>query len=209
MKVAILVPSMSEVKADFAMSLAAMCGYTAAVGGYHLAILNEKSSMITAARNNLVRKAIDLGFDKALFLDSDMKFQPDALVRLAGHNVQIVAATYNKRVHPYTTLGTFPQPITAEHEGLVPATTLPGGIMMIDRAVFDKFPSPWFRETYETAFVSADNPDGIVGEDINFCRSAKKAGVDIWCDLDVTYGAVHIGENHVGMGRPETVKAAA
>lgn len=208
MKVAILVPSMSEVKADFAMSLGALCGYSAA-SGFQLSIFNEKSSLITAARNNLVRRAIDIGFDKALFLDSDLRFAPDALLRLARWEKPIVGATYNKRVPPYTTLGTFPRAVTAQDEGLVPAVTLPGGLLMIGRDVFDKIPSPWFRETYEQEYVSDSNPDGIVGEDINFCRAAHKAGIPIWCDLDVTYGTAHIGEHPIAMSRPEAIKAAA
>lgn len=199
-KVAILIPSMSEVKADFALALAGMAAYSA-VAGHQLMIINEKSSLITAARNNLVRRAIEMKADYALFLDSDMQFPCDALIRLLKHDKDVVAATYNKRVHPFNTLGVFKGKVDAAQTGLVEAESLPTGLMLIRMGVFRKFQSPWFRETYEESCRTDTNPDGVVGEDTNFCRSVRGAGMKVWCDLDLTYGTVHIGERHVAMSK--------
>lgn len=199
-KIAVLIPSMSEVKADFALALAGMTGYSA-VSGHQMMLINEKSSLITAARNNLVRRAREAGADYALFVDSDMQFPPDALVRLVTHDKDVVAATYNKRVPPFSTLGNFRGEIRTEHKGLIEADSLPTGLMLIRMAVFDRFRAPWFRESYEDEFRTDSNPDGVVGEDINFCRSVRKSGLKVWCDIDLTYEMVHIGERHIGMQR--------
>lgn len=37
----------------------------------------------------------------------------------------------------------------------------------------------------------------MISEDNNFCRRARKAGFQLWCDLDLTYKVSHIGEQHV------------
>lgn len=37
----------------------------------------------------------------------------------------------------------------------------------------------------------------VVSEDINFCRKAERHGFEIWCDLDLTYELIHLGEHGV------------
>ena len=196
---------MTMVHADFAVSLASIMAHTAKHTSHQVFLINEKSSLVTAARNSLVRKALTHEVDAMLFLDSDMTFPADTLDRLWTRYTSIVGATYNKRAAPYTTLGTFPEAPKPGQGGALSATMLPAGCLMVAAHVFDLLPAPWFRETYEDEFRSDDNPDGVVGEDVNFCRAAIKAGFDIWCDLDLTFdpSMAHIGEQRICVGRPK------
>lgn len=151
--VAILVPSDDDWKADMSMAMAGMCAFTT---GNHIAklfIANQKASMITMARNDLVKQALDVKADYLLFVDSDMVFPNDALGRLMGYDLDIVGATYNKRVPPFETLGRIrPEPGKTVDDlmkgGLHEAEYLPGGFLMVKADVFRKLEWPWFFECF-------------------------------------------------------------
>lgn len=195
---------MTMVHADFAVSLASVLAYTAGQTKHQVLLANEKSSLVATARNNLVRRALEWGADAVLFLDSDMTFPSDTLDRLWNHHRMVVGATANRRAPPYTTVGDFPVPPHPGQTGLLAATMLPVCCAMINTAVFEKVQAPWFRETYDEADRSESNPDGVVGEDVNFCRSARKAGIEFWCDLDLTFdpSMAHIGEQRIRVRAP-------
>ena len=87
-KVAICFPSADMVNADFALALAGLCNSTPPL---ETPIVNNKSSIVAAARNDAVRRARELGCDHILFLDSDMTFPRTTLHRLLVHREQLVA----------------------------------------------------------------------------------------------------------------------
>lgn len=162
---AICMPSFSTIMADTAMALSALTSYTVNVRAARVALCNQKASMITMARNDLVSRSLDLGADYILFVDSDLTFPPDAAVRLMGHGRDIVGATYSKRVPPFETLGK----LKGRWEdfkagGLCPAEFLPGGFLMIKADVFRKVPWPWFHETMQRPGGSMDSFIGLVND---------------------------------------------
>lgn len=149
-KLAICLPSMSDVKADHADCYAAAAIYMASKG-YALAMVREKSSMVTAARNNLCERSLEMGADWIFMADSDMAFPHDAIERLIKHDKDICGATYNKRVPPYETLGRMKVPADMTKftkGGLWEAEYLPGGFMLIRASALKTIPKPWFFETY-------------------------------------------------------------
>ena len=76
MKTLIAVPCMDSVPTPFCRSLAML----QKVGD--CAISFQVSSLIYTARDNLARKAVDMGADQILWLDSDMVFNPDLMEQL-------------------------------------------------------------------------------------------------------------------------------
>lgn len=211
-KVAVCVPSQSMVHADFAVALAGLMLYSAS--SVSLALINEKGSMITDARNRLVQRSLDFGADYILFVDSDMVFPGDALIRLLTADKDIIGAIYNKRVHPYETLGKLlggKRDLSAG--GVVEAEFMPGGFMLIHTKVFralmeeNRRKQVWFREFYD---LPESEPNRLMSEDYRFCWSARKAGFQVWCDLDITDELVHIGEQHVSCRvKPRPIAEAA
>lgn len=188
-KVAVLIPSADHVCADFAMSLATMMSSSAA--SFRMVLMNEKSSLITIARNNLVKRALDFGADYALFLDSDMTFPQNTLLRLVSHKKDVVAATYRKRVAPFDLLGKLKD--TDRSDGVAEAEHLPTGCMLINAKVLKGLSWPWFFETYdETEFATP-----YAGEDINFCRKARANGFSVWADIPLSHAMGHIGQQTV------------
>jgi hypothetical protein len=250
--VALCIPSFSTWMADMAMAFSALCGHTVNVKAARLAMCNQKASMITMARNDLAQRALEMNADYCLFIDSDLVFPPDALVRLLSHNKDIVGATYNKRVPPYETLGKLkgaaPSIEVLQKGGLYEADYLPGGFMLIKTEVFKKLSWPWFFECFNRqgtpmeSFIGMMNDifmlaptQGVIdsltmsselnkwlaedwplepgnrcmSEDFSFCRKARRAGYQMWCDLDLTWQLKHIGENAVSCEPPRGQQAQA
>ena len=153
------------------------------------------SSLIYETRNNLAAKAIDEGFDRVLWLDSDMRFQPDMLERMnalmdAGH--PFVCGLFFTRKAPITPCvyaclemheGT-PICIPFQHWPDEPFEAQACGfgavLTSVDllRRVKEKFPQPF-------------TPIPGFSEDFSFCLRARAFGVFPWCDPAIKVD--HIG----------------
>ena len=159
------------------------------------------SSLIYDARNSLARQAINEGFDRMLWLDSDMEFETDLMERLAAdmdEGRDFVAGIYFKRKAPvspvvYSEIGH----MEVENGGIRPYA-LPyedypkdqiftckgvgfGGCMLsvnMLKAVVDKYGLPF-------------SPILGFGEDLSFCARARELGFELYCDSRVKLG--HIG----------------
>lgn len=162
------------------------------------------SSLVYDARNNLAKQAVTEGFDRILWLDSDMEFNPDLLQKLSAdldEGREFVSGIYFKRRAPV-------QPVIYEKVGYIhdeqqdtvqpvaiSYTDYPrdaifetegvgfGGVLMttdLVKRVADKFGLPF-------------SPILGFGEDLSFCTRARDVGAKIYCDSRVKLG-------HVGLG---------
>jgi hypothetical protein len=206
-RVAICVPSMSTWAAKTAVCHSEL-GIYSTLHDIAVKTICHECSVISMSRNKLVRLA--LGFDPActhiLWVDSDMTFPYDGLERLLAHDKDVVGAFYNRRMHPYTTVGHLLHPADVSKGGLHRADIMPHGFVLAKREVYEKLPPPWYSEGYDPVYANADDPDGSVGEDVSFSRKAVAAGIEIWCDADLTFEVGHIGEVVVPCLRPEPIK---
>ena len=185
-KVAICFPSGDMVHADFALALAGLCNSTPPI---ETPIVNNKSSIVAAARNDGVRRAQEMACDYLLFLDSDMVFPRSTLHRLLVHRKDIVGAIYAKRVPPYSLLGTaLEAKPTCDEQGLTEMRRVPTGCLLIRMAVFEAMSKPYFR------FLTDEASGEITGEDYVFCDRARAAGFRIWCDTKLSLEIGHIGQ---------------
>lgn len=202
-KVALCVPSGQTWTAHTAVSLIALSVHSA-VNDIGTTVVCKQCSQISMSRNMHVREA--LAFEPQathlLWVDSDMKAPRDALVRLLGHDKDIVGAFYNKRVPPYETVGHLINASDLSSGGLRKADVMPGGFVLVRREVYETIAPPWYRESYDKHLATDIDPDGTVGEDVNFSKAAIEAGYDIWCDLDLTFEIGHVGEIVVPCHRP-------
>jgi cellulose synthase/poly-beta-1,6-N-acetylglucosamine synthase-like glycosyltransferase len=185
-KVAICFPSADMVHADFALALAGLCNSTPPI---ETPIVNNKSSIVAAARNNGVERAQEMACDYMLFLDSDMIFPRSTLHRLLIHGKDIVGAIYTKRVPPYSLLGTaLESKPTSDEQGLTEMKRVPTGCLLIRMKVFETLSKPYFR------FITDEASGEIIGEDYVFCDRAREAGFRIWCDTKLSLEVAHIGQ---------------
>ena len=185
-KVAVCFPSGDMVHADFALSLAGLCCSSFPLD---LVIVNTKSSIVAAARNDAVKIAEEAGAGFLLFLDSDMTFPRTTLRRLLAHDRDIVGAHYTTRVPPHNLLGApLGGDIAVDGDGLVAMRHMPTGCLLIRMSVFAQLKRPYFR------FLFSEDTGEVHGEDYVFCDLAREAGFAIWCDANLSLEMGHIGQ---------------
>lgn len=187
MKVAVCIPCQDQVSAGFSYDLARLFGSNSG-----LMIFQVKGTIIPMQRATLANAAMEAGATHCLWVDSDMRFPPDALRRLLQHNEPIVAANYPTRRPPILP--------TAEHKehgslfdhpeatGLIEVSHCGMGLMLVDTNVFRTIGEPYFALGF--------NPieKAYVGEDFFFCKRAREKGHKILIDQDLSKEVRHIGE---------------
>lgn len=192
MKVKVGVPARDTVLTGFAHSLAMMVGRSA-VCGIDFSLSTSAGTLICDQRNSLAKAALEDGSDYLLFLDSDMRFPADTLVRLLDRKAPIVAANYTTRRAPaepvaFKRIGTLEKLYTDEDStGLEECSAVGLGVALIHRSVFEKMEKPWFWIPYIA------ESDGHWGEDVWFCNQARKAGFPVMIDQDLSKEVKHIG----------------
>lgn len=183
-KILICVPCMDMVASGFAQSLAML-----QKGGNETAIMFECGSLIYDARNKLAKQAIKMQADYTMWLDSDMIFKPDTMVRLLAHDVPIVSGAYFRRSPPYH-LVAFDKCDTETREWTdlpLPTETVKCGgvgfgcVLVRTDVLFE------VAAKYKTWF----EPTNGFGEDLSFCYRARECGFDILLDPTITCG--HVG----------------
>lgn len=197
MRTLIAIPSMDQVPAQFAASLAMLERVTDdTVVGFQI------GSLIYEARNQLARQAIKIGADYVLWLDSDMIFQPSVLKRLyedykAGKG-DIVSGLYFRRVLPFTPVvfntleivDNKPQWTAPENipEDVFEAGGVGFGCVFMDTGVLADVMSKFEGNAF--------TPLNGVGEDLSFCWRARQCGYKIVVDPAVELGHIaHITVN--------------
>lgn len=156
-----------------------------------------KNSLIYDARNILAGRAIAGGFDRILWLDSDMVFSRDLLIRLSkdlDDGKEIVSAVYFKRKPPFTPI-CYKTLEYSEKENepvykLEPYLDYPkdevfkaagcgfGAVMMTTELV----------AKVAARFGFPFSPMMGMGEDLTFCWRVGQLGVPIWCDSRIKVG---------------------
>ena len=196
MKTLIAVPCHDMVHADFARCLMELdrpegTGFAMITG-----------TLIYTARTLIANKAVELGFDRVLWLDADMTFKPDTLIRLAkdmdDNDLDMVCGIYFTRKTPVlpgihshlhwrikedgwvdTDCRCF---IDYPEDSLFEVACCGFGCVMTStrllKAMNDKYGSPFY-------------PLMGMGEDTTFCWRATQNGFKIFCDSSVKVG--HIG----------------
>lgn len=193
LKVMVGVPARDTVMTGFAHSLAMMMGQSAVVPGLELRMVTSSGTLICDQRNQLAAAALRDGADWLLFLDSDMRFPPDTLLRLLDRNTPIVGCNYTTRRAPaepiaFKSIKTLEKLYTAEEStGLEECAANGFGVMLIHTSVFLRVPKPWFYIPY------IPDKDGNWGEDVWFCNAARKEGFNIFVDHDLSKEVKHIG----------------
>ncbi|MBR2556341.1 MAG: hypothetical protein IKE94_15955, partial [Aeriscardovia sp.] len=94
-----------------------------------------QSSLVYDSRNVLAEIAVEKGFDRVLWLDSDMTFEPDLYERLARHldnGLEFVSGMYRTRKPP-SKMVVYEK---VEPTGTVPLKKCPSGLKQIEGCGF-------------------------------------------------------------------------
>lgn len=143
-------------------------------------------------RNMIIKTAMDNNCTHVLFIDDDMAYKPDALVRLLEHDKDIVSGLYLTRAYPHSPLvfdlanddgSAFPMYLTDGVNGLVPIVSAGFGFVLIKTSVFAKMEKPYVR------LGELDSEQWC--DDVGFFHRAGKLGIQMFADLECQVG--HMG----------------
>lgn len=190
LKTLIAIPCMDMLHTAFARSLVGL----RVTGTVQFTFI--QGSLVYDGRNRACQVAEDGGFDRVLWLDSDMVFGPDLLERLSAdldEGREFVSGLYFTRkapIHPaaYGDLGMRGGRPVAE-----PIREWTDGPMRVEGVGFGGVlvTTDLIRRVKE-AFGLPFSPILGFGEDFSFCLRARELGAEIWLDPRVKMG--HVGQ---------------
>ena len=172
--------------------------------GIETGIHTMKSPLIHQARNYLTSVFLTTQYQYMLFVDSDVEFQPEAVLRMMVAKKNIVCTPYRVKAeelskHIYTVEFKDPKNILVLAGGLVEIEAGPTGLMLIDRKVFEKIiknhpelkirnkATPHAEKSHEFYYNFFDfglNDGYAMGEAVSFCRLARGNGFKISANID-------------------------
>ena len=171
-----------------------------------------KSSLVTHGRNLLTAGFLNSGFDYMLFVDADVEFEPEAIMRMLVPKKDIIVTPYRVKEDKMKYAVRFKEPddIKIEPFDLVEIEEGAAGLMLIHRKVFEllmnkhpelkiEFDKP-MQEKMNKEIGAEDAIDKYMynfwdttfslktgkwkGEDLSFCSLAREAGIKIYANLD-------------------------
>jgi hypothetical protein len=167
-------------------------------------------SVVSRARNLLVRDFLDSPCTELLFIDSDINFEPESILRLMAWGGDpkkgIVAAVPRVRDAKATYIATLDQDedgLTMNGMGLVRAKRVATAFMWVQRKVFEdllaahpewNYYEPRQNKHLNAVFDFVVTPEGYIGEDFLFCDRAREAGYEVWVDPTITLGHMGVQE---------------
>jgi hypothetical protein len=145
-------------------------------------------------RNQLVQDFLDSGADRLVFLDSDVTFEPGAIVKLAHSPVDFVGGAYRFKLDTESYPVGWPESgeLWANEHGLLEVVSLPGGFLSLSRQVFEVLKAAHPEREYEHfgkkahCFFQMKFDGQLYGEDSGFCKEWREAGGQVFLDPELT-----------------------
>lgn len=161
----------------------------------HVFATQEGVCYICQARNILVKSFMESDCTDFVFIDDDVSFAPDALLKLLAQPHPLVAGIYRKKQDPVAWPVNLVGPMVFDESGeCAEAHMLPTGFMRVKREVFETLRTkvPHYRtDQYGdlVAYFMTGIRDGLFwGEDVAFTSAWRQCGGKLWALLDVTLG---------------------
>ena len=191
MKTLIAIPAMDYVRTEFCGSLAALRKPEESE------VVIVQNSLVHAARNQVVWKAIEGNFDAILWIDSDMTFQPDAAERLiadAERGYAYISALCFSRKLP--TAPVIYKSLTwseTDNEAISYFEYPKNAIFEVaaSGAAFCLVKTDLYKLVMDEFRTGPYEPLPRFGEDLSLCWRLQQIGVKMYCDSSVKVG--HVG----------------
>ncbi len=199
-KVVFCTPTITRPFQAYLDALEASVPLIEAAGWEHGVTFEVGSPYISAARAHLLRKALDAKADVIVFLDHDLSWAPESLVKLINTPGDVVSGLYRFKKEPVQYMGSLEthedgRPIVRP-DGNLQGDRVPAGFLKITaKAVHDfmgAFPNLIFGPRYHPSvdlFNHGAHGGLWWGEDYAFARNWRAMGGEIVIvpDLDITH----------------------
>jgi hypothetical protein len=168
-------------------------------------------SVVSRARNLLVKDMIDSDATDLLFIDSDINFEPDDIFRLMAWGADpkkgIVAGVPRTRSENKVYIADLDYDengeLTMNGMGLVRGKRVATAFMLIRREVFEQMMAAHPEWVYKDQRSDRMIPclfdfklteEGYIGEDFLFCDRARELGFEVWIDPTIKLGHMGVQE---------------
>ncbi len=156
---------------------------------------------ISAARATMLRAALDWKADLIVFIDHDVSWRPQDMVKLLDTEGDVVAGTYRVRLDEEQYMGTIEtsvdhRPQVRESDGAIRAKLVPAGFLKITKEAVDEFMlaypdlcyGPQYHLSVDLFNHGAQNRIWW-GEDYSFAKRWRDKCGDIWLvpDMDIDH----------------------
>ncbi len=199
-KVVFCTPTIKKPYQQFLDSLEASIPLLEEHGWDHSAVWRVGCPYISASRSLMLRQALDAKADVIVFIDHDLSWEPNDLLRLIETQGDVVAGTYRYKKPEEEYMGRLipgigGTPIVRD-DGCVKGFCIPAGFLKVTRKCINEFIEAYPELCYGER--SAPHVDlfnhgahkGVwYGEDYAFSRNWLDAGKEIWIipDLNLTH----------------------
>lgn len=201
-KVVFCTPSLAGQTAPYKRALAASIPLIVEAGWEEGYAHQVGCPYISAARANMLRSALDAKADVIVFLDYDVSWKPEDLLKLIETEGDVVSGTYRTKTedseNPEFYMGAWEMdenfiPKGRLSDGAISATLVPAGFLKVTASAVNIHMKEFPELNYGPLFhLSCDlfnhgAKDGIWwGEDYAFSRRWKSIGGDIWLVPDLS-----------------------
>lgn len=199
MKVIFCIPTITRPYQVCLDSLEASIQAIEAAGWQHGMVTEIGNPYISAARSYMLRKALDAGADVVVFIDHDLSWRPEDLVKLIETEGDVVAGIYRFKKDAEEYMGVLddidgrPQ---VRHDGCIKATRVPAGFLKVTKGAVNRFMTAYPDLCYGPKFnLSVDlfnhgaHKGAWWGEDYSFSRNWIDCGGELWIvpNLDLNH----------------------
>ncbi len=221
----IATPCLDYVTLPYHMAIANLIGYLV-VNKINHRYGTISDSNLARSRAELATTALKIGATHILFIDSDMVFSPEYVMRILSHNLSVVAATYPKRKLNWEKIKTaiekgdsryacqgeytfVPSEKDVAMKDVMLVKYAPAGFLLVKTEVLEKlnntYPELKYNSTHHKspAYALFDNlidEDGTyLSTDYSFCKRLNNCNIPIYVDFSLKVN--HVGQ-HVFEGNP-------
>jgi glycosyltransferase involved in cell wall biosynthesis len=144
----------------------------------------------------LVSAFLKSGAEYLLFIDADVEFYPEAVMKMINSKKKVVCTLYRTKkldlVVEYPIVLDNKETLLVDDNDMMKIKVGPAGLMLIHRSIFEtlieKHPELKIKNDKDDAdmydFFNSVFKDGYwYGEDVSFCHMLTKLGIDIYANI--------------------------
>lgn len=185
-RILIAIPCKNDIHADTFKSI-----YDLTVPeGYETEFQYFYGYAVAQVRNLIANWMVNGQYDYLLAVDHDMILPKDTLVKMLGHDKDLVSGVYRQRMEQQHIelydLSYVRLPVQALTSGLIRIGGCGFGCVLIKKKVFQAIQYPHF------VYHEHQDHTKTFSEDLDFCRKANNKGFELYADTSILCG--HIGE---------------
>ena len=153
-------------------------------------------ALVQRSRNDLIKIAVENNFDDIIWIDADIEWNPNWIIKLLKYNFDVIGGTYRKKTDEKELYTVKKIDEIKIEKDILKVDGLGTGFLRMSKKAFTALWDCSNEYKNENVIgrmvfdVVIDNGE-LIGEDILVCKKLKELGFDIY--LDITMTCNHIG----------------